>query len=98
METNKKINRHENVLNFYLTDIGLECGGFLQSMGFETTIMVRSVALRGFDQQMANLVVDEMKQKDIKFLFKCIPVSVTKLPNNKLLVRWRHLDVSKFPT
>lgn len=77
-----------------LLDIGLECGGFLQSIGFESTVMVRSVALRGFDQQMTSLVVNEMKQKNIKFLFKCIPVSVTKLPNDKLLVKWRHLDVS----
>lgn len=76
-----------------ILDIGLECGGFLQSLGFEATIMVRSVALRGFDQQMANLVVDEMKEKNIKFLFKCIPVSVTKLPSGRLLVKWRHLDV-----
>ncbi|XP_065205139.1 thioredoxin reductase 2, mitochondrial isoform X2 [Planococcus citri] len=75
--------------------IGLECGGFLQSLGYDATVMVRSVALRGFDQQMANLVVDEMKEKNIKFLFKCIPVSVTKLPSGKLLVRWRHLDLEE---
>lgn len=29
--------------------VALECGGFLSALGYETTIMVRSVLLRGFD-------------------------------------------------
>jgi thioredoxin reductase (NADPH) len=30
--------------------IALECAGFLHSYGFDVTIMVRSILLRGFDQ------------------------------------------------
>lgn len=55
--------------------------------------MIRSVPLRGFDQQMASLVVKEMEENGVKFLFKCIPHSVTKQSNGKLLVRWRYVTV-----
>ena len=30
--------------------VALECAGFLAGLGFETTCMVRSILLRGFDQ------------------------------------------------
>lgn len=36
--------------------IALECGGFLAGLGYDTTIMVRSIFLRGFDQDMAERV------------------------------------------
>jgi thioredoxin reductase (NADPH) len=29
--------------------VSLECAGFLTAMGFDTTVMVRSILLRGFD-------------------------------------------------
>lgn len=29
--------------------VALECGGFLHGLGYNTTIMVRSILLRGFD-------------------------------------------------
>lgn len=29
--------------------VALECGGFLNGLGYNTTIMVRSILLRGFD-------------------------------------------------
>jgi hypothetical protein len=30
--------------------VALECGGFLSGLGYDTTLMVRSIPLRGFDQ------------------------------------------------
>ncbi|XKL63005.1 hypothetical protein PGB90_005369 [Kerria lacca] len=75
--------------------IGLECGGFLNKLGFDVSIMIRSVPLRGFDQQMASLVVKEMEENGVKFLFKCIPHSVTKQSNGKLLVRWRYVTAEE---
>ena len=30
--------------------VALECAGFLTALGFDTTVMVRSILLRGFDQ------------------------------------------------
>lgn len=70
-------------------DIGLECAGFLNGLGYDATVMVRSIILRGFDQQMANIVADAMAQKGVKFLHKCIPAAVEKQETGKLLVRWR---------
>ena len=29
--------------------VALECSGFLTAFGFDTTVMVRSILLRGFD-------------------------------------------------
>jgi len=36
--------------------VALECAGFLSALGINTTVMVRSILLRGFDQDMANLI------------------------------------------
>lgn len=33
--------------------VALECAGFLTALGYDTTVMVRSILLRGFDQPIA---------------------------------------------
>jgi len=48
--------------------ISLECAGFLNGLGYDTTVMVRSILLRGFDQEMANKIGDYMEQSGVKFL------------------------------
>ncbi|KOB64465.1 Thioredoxin reductase, partial [Operophtera brumata] len=45
--------------------IGLECAGFLNAMGYAATVLVRSVPLRGFDQQMARMVTSEMEERGV---------------------------------
>lgn len=40
--------------------IALECGGFLHGLGFDVTVMVRSILLRGFDQHIATKVGNYM--------------------------------------
>lgn len=72
--------------------IGLECAGFLQSLGFSATVLVRSVPLRGFDQQMASIITNEMKEKGVTFHMKCIPVSVEKLQNGQLKATWLNTE------
>lgn len=72
--------------------IGLECAGFLNGLGYEATVMVRSVPLRGFDQQMANLVKMAMEEKGIRFLNQCIPKSVEKLESGKYLVKYMQTE------
>lgn len=68
--------------------VGLECAGFLTGIGLDATIMVRSVALRGFDQQMSGLVTDYMKAYGTKFAWKCVPRRIDKLPSGALQVTW----------
>lgn len=72
--------------------IGLECAGFLKGLGYDATVMVRSIVLRGFDQQMANIVSDAMVERGIKFLHKCIPKSVEKQADGKLLVKYLNTE------
>ncbi|OAF72171.1 GRase [Intoshia linei] len=40
--------------------IALECAGFLAHCGYQTDLMIRSILLRGFDQQIAELIYDNM--------------------------------------
>ena len=56
--------------------MSLECAGFLRGVGLDVTVMVRSILLRGFDQQMAELAGDFMKAEGIKFLRPCVPTKV----------------------
>ncbi|XP_076367400.1 thioredoxin reductase 1 isoform X2 [Tachypleus tridentatus] len=69
--------------------VALECAGFLTELGFDTTVMVRSICLRGFDQQMAQLVTDNMAVKGTKFLWKCLPVHVEETDRSRLRVKWK---------
>lgn len=47
--------------------------------------MIRSIPLRGFDQQCANYIVEDMKHLGTKFLQESIPVKIEKI-NEKLHV------------
>lgn len=58
--------------------IGLECAGFLHGLGIDVTVMVRSIFLRGFDQQLANKIGDYMKKIGIKVIHNSVPTKITK--------------------
>uniref|UniRef100_A0AAY5EV52 thioredoxin-disulfide reductase (NADPH) n=1 Tax=Electrophorus electricus TaxID=8005 RepID=A0AAY5EV52_ELEEL len=68
--------------------VGLECAGLLAGIGLDASVMVRSVALRGFDQQMAQLVTGHMEARGTRFHWGCVPTSVEKLPSGLLQVKW----------
>ncbi|CAG9859606.1 unnamed protein product [Phyllotreta striolata] len=76
--------------------IGLECAGFLNGLGYKATVMVRSILLRGFDQQMAQIIEAEMRHKGVNFLHRCIPKKVDKLPDGKLNVTWQNEQKQEF--
>lgn len=57
--------------------VSLECGGFLHALGLNVTVMVRSILLRGFDQQMAEKIGDYMEVEGVKFVRPCVPTKVT---------------------
>ncbi|TNN78570.1 Thioredoxin reductase 3 [Liparis tanakae] len=59
--------------------VALECGGFLAGLGLDVTVMVRSILLRGFDQEMANRAGEHMEEHGVKFLRKYVPVKVEEL-------------------
>lgn len=58
--------------------VALECAGFLHSYGIDTTVMVRSIFLRGFDQDMANRVADDMAFLGMKFIRDSTPSKLEK--------------------
>ncbi|NWI32264.1 TRXR3 reductase, partial [Sula dactylatra] len=54
--------------------VALECAGFLAGLGLDVTVMVRSILLRGFDQEMAERVGAHMETHGVKFIRKFVPV------------------------
>ncbi|OQR66093.1 thioredoxin reductase 2 [Tropilaelaps mercedesae] len=70
--------------------VALECAGFLTGLGYESQVCLRSVPLRGFDQQMAGMVVDYMEKHGTKFHKGCVPVSIEKQADGKLFVQWKN--------
>jgi len=68
--------------------IALECAGFLKAFGFDVTVMVRSILLRGFDQQIAKMIGIHMQEQGIQFIFEQIPTEYKKLDSGKILATW----------
>ena len=69
--------------------VALECAGFLTALGYDTTVMVRSILLRGFDQDMANRIGSYMENHGTKFIRGAVPVKLEKPdPNGKTLVTY----------
>lgn len=58
--------------------VALECAGFLTALGFDTTVMVRSILLRGFDQDMANMIGEHMAYNETKFIHGTTPTKLTR--------------------
>jgi len=75
--------------------IALETAGFLIGLGFDVTIMVRSILLRGFDQEIANMIGANLEAHGVKFIRGHVPVSVTRVGENELLVRGKSTDGSE---
>ncbi|XP_066115950.1 thioredoxin reductase 2, mitochondrial isoform X2 [Saccopteryx bilineata] len=71
--------------------VALECAGFLTGLGLDTTVMMRSIPLRGFDQQMSSLVTEHMASHGTQFLRGCTPLRVRRLLDNHLQVTWKDL-------
>lgn len=57
--------------------IALECAGFLNSFGFDTSVMVRSRVLRKFDEQMGDLIQKDLESKGVHFHERSLPSSYT---------------------
>jgi len=69
--------------------VALECAGFIHGVGYETQVMMRSIPLRGFDQQMAVQVKDYMVEHGIPFIEGSVPTSVELLPSGAKKVSWK---------
>jgi len=59
--------------------VALECGGFLAGLGYETTCMIRSIALRGFDRECVDKIVAKMEQHGVTMQFGATPSKIEKV-------------------
>ena len=76
--------------------VALECAGFLTAMGFDTTVMVRSILLRGFDQDMANMIGEHMSMYHTKFVRGSTPKSMTReSEDGPITVTWQDAEGEK---
>lgn len=55
-------------------------------MGYEVDVMVRSILLRGFDQEIAEKIGDFMALNHVNFIRPTVPNRVDKLENGQLRV------------
>ncbi|XP_026304794.1 thioredoxin reductase 2, mitochondrial isoform X5 [Piliocolobus tephrosceles] len=78
--------------------VALECAGFLTGIGLDTTVMIRSIPLRGFDQQMSSMVIEHMESHGTQFLRGCAPSRVRRLPDGHLQVTWEDCTTGKEDT
>lgn len=58
--------------------VALEWAGFLHNFGNDTTVMVRSIFLRGFDQDMSNKIAKDMELSGLKFIRDSVPTKIEK--------------------
>lgn len=63
--------------------ISLECAGFCQKLNIPSTVMVRSILLRGFDQQIANKIGDYMEKHGVNFIRECVPTKLELIEEGK---------------
>uniref|UniRef100_A0A2K6KKM7 Thioredoxin reductase 2 n=2 Tax=Rhinopithecus TaxID=542827 RepID=A0A2K6KKM7_RHIBE len=78
--------------------VALECAGFLTGIGLDATVMIRSIPLRGFDQQMSSMVIEHMASHGTQFLRGCAPSRVRRLPDGHLQVTWEDRTTGKEDT
>ena len=80
--------------------ISLECAGFLRGIGCESvTVMVRSILLRGFDQQMADRIGEHMEEDGVNFIRECVPVKLERIEEGapgKIKVTAKYKDGTDF--
>lgn len=77
--------------------ISLECGGFLAGLGHDVTIAVRSILLRGFDQECAQKVGDYMQDANINIKWKVTPTELRKV-DDKIQVTFSDGSVDTYDT
>lgn len=72
--------------------VALECAGFLTALGYDTSVIVRSILLRGFDREYSDLIGDYMEKTHTKFIRGTVPEKIEKLADSKLKVYWKDCE------
>merc|ERR1719198_696537 len=64
-------------------------------MGYDTTVMVRSILLRGFDREMVDRIDAYMVKQGTKFIRGSTPTKFEKGTTRKVKVTWMEGGVEK---
>lgn len=77
--------------------VALECAGFINGFGFDTTVMIRSIPLRGFDRTCADKILQNMIHHGTKVLQPCSPTRIDKLAEDdgKLRVTFQNNETKE---
>jgi len=78
--------------------VSLECAGFLRGVGLDVTVLVRSILLRGFDQQMAEKIGIDMQNHGVRIKRPAIPTKVELIEEGtprKLRVHYKLLETGE---
>jgi len=79
--------------------ISLECAGFLAGIGLDVTVAVRSILLRGFDRECADLIGNHMKTSSkVKFREKVTPEKLQKVGEDQIQVTFSDGSQEEFNT
>eukprot|EP00521_Asterionellopsis_glacialis_P008202 CAMPEP_0195285368 /NCGR_PEP_ID=MMETSP0707-20130614/3220_1 /TAXON_ID=33640 /ORGANISM="Asterionellopsis glacialis, Strain CCMP134" /LENGTH=618 /DNA_ID=CAMNT_0040344849 /DNA_START=42 /DNA_END=1898 /DNA_ORIENTATION=+ len=78
--------------------ISLECAGFLAGIGLDVTVAVRSILLRGFDRECADMIGDYMEDHGIKFKKQNLPKKLEKIDGDRIQVTFTDDTVDVFDT
>lgn len=66
--------------------ISLECAGFLAGVGHDVTVAVRSILLRGFDRECADLIGSYMADHGVAFKREVVPTKLEKVDGERIQV------------
>ena len=75
--------------------IAVESASFLRSFGFDVSLMIRSILLRGFDRDMADKLGKCLENSGIKLLMKCTPEKFVKI-DDKIICHYNDLIQNSF--
>ena len=70
--------------------ISLETAGFLTALGFDMAVAIRSIPLRGFDQEVAEKIVKYMGEHGTRFLRDSQPTAFEKQEDGKIKVTFEN--------
>eukprot|EP00923_Selenidium_pygospionis_P059991 GHVN01105611.1.p1 GENE.GHVN01105611.1~~GHVN01105611.1.p1 ORF type:complete len:462 (-),score=115.01 GHVN01105611.1:193-1425(-) len=76
--------------------IALECAGMLSELGYEVSVAVRSILLRGFDRQCAEKVGAVMRESGVRFIGPCVPIKLDRCESGKIKVNFEDRDGPPF--
>eukprot|EP01088_Endostelium_zonatum_P016881 TRINITY_DN4745_c0_g1_i1.p1 TRINITY_DN4745_c0_g1~~TRINITY_DN4745_c0_g1_i1.p1 ORF type:complete len:545 (-),score=122.51 TRINITY_DN4745_c0_g1_i1:356-1867(-) len=88
----------QKVLMIGASYVALENAGFMTGFGIDTTVMVRSILLRGFDQDMAEKIGEFMANHGTKFIRPATPTKIEKSEKEgkaQYKVTWNNEETSE---